>query len=127
MTAQPDAMPKPATLDTTSVAPSTQVPKKRKAVSYSYRWVVASRCFAAALGSFALASAASIVLAWVIMHMGWASRASATGTATLASFALWCGLVMWAFHTASTARVWLNMLLPTVLLSALAWFLKGTV
>jgi hypothetical protein len=92
----------------------------------AYRWRVASRCAAAAVGGFALASAASIALAWLIVRLGWAPRVSATATATLASFALWCGIVMWVFHTASLKRVWLNMALPSLALAAGAWWLGNT-
>ena len=91
----------------------------------AYRWQVASRCLAAAVGGFALASAASIVLAWLLLRSGVAPRASATLTATLLSFALWCGVVMWCFHTASLKRAWLNMVMPALVFAAAAWWLRS--
>jgi uncharacterized BrkB/YihY/UPF0761 family membrane protein len=96
---------------------------KRIPITREYRLAVASRVIAAIVGSFALASAISIALAYVLMRFADMSRAHATATSTVASFLVWCALVMWCFHTASTRRVWLNMLVPTTVLAALAFVL----
>jgi hypothetical protein len=89
----------------------------------AYRRQIASRCVAAAVGGFVLTSAASVLLAWLAVRLGWAPRASAVHAATLASFAVWAAVILWAFHTASLRRVWLNMVMPSLLLGALAWWL----
>ena len=96
---------------------------RASASSAAYRWQVASRCAAAAVGGFALASATSVLLAWLVVRLGWAPLASAVHAATLVSFAVWAAVILWAFHTASLRRVWLNMVLPSLLLGALAWWL----
>jgi hypothetical protein len=93
---------------------------KRIALTREYRLAVASRILAATLGSFALASAISIALAYALMRFADMSRAHATATSTAASFLMWCGLVMWCFHTANTRRVWLNMLVSTCVIAAIA-------
>ncbi len=98
----------------------------KRALTATYRWQVASRCVAAAVGGFALTSAASVLMAWAIVRLGWAPRSSAVHAATLLSFAVWCAVVMWAFHTARLSWVWLNMALPSLVLGALAWWLGSS-
>jgi hypothetical protein len=90
-------------------------------VTPAYRWQVASRTLAAVIGAFALASAVSILLAMLLARSGLAARGPAVHGATLLGFVWWGGAVMWAFHTRSVVRVWLNMLLPAALCGALAW------
>lgn len=98
----------------------------RERATRTHRWQVAARCVAAAAGGFALASAAAVALAWLIVRAGWAPQASATATATLLSFALWCGVVMWAFHTPSVMRLGGYLAAPSLLLGAVAcWLAAG--
>lgn len=94
---------------------------RRHPLTTTYRWQVASRCVAAAVGGFVLTSAACIAGAALLVQAGWATRAAATAGFTLASFAIWAAVIVWAFHTARLRRLWLNMLLPSLLLGALAW------
>jgi hypothetical protein len=93
----------------------------RRAPTAAYRWQVASRTAGAVLGAFALASAASILLAVLLTRSGIAARGPAVHAATLLGFVLWGAAVMWAFHTRSLARTWLNLLVPAALCGALAW------
>jgi hypothetical protein len=93
----------------------------RSTLTSAYRWQVASRTVAAVLGAFALASAVSILLAVLLTRSGVAARGPAVHGATLLGFVLWCGAVMWAFHTRSVLRTWLNLLVPAALCGALAW------
>ena len=97
----------------------------RKELTADYRWRIAARCVAAIVGGFALTSVASIVLALALVRSGAMSRMDATATATLTSFALWVGVTMWAFSAASVRRVWLNLFVPTIVLSLLGWWLRG--
>ncbi len=92
-----------------------------KAVFASRRWAVASRVVAAALGGYALSSAATVVMALL-----WpAPLAQAVLWATMLSFGVYTVAVIWVFTTRSAARAWMGMLAGTVLLSALAWGLKA--
>lgn len=99
---------------------------KRNPPSSAYRWAIAARCVAAAVGGFALTSAAAIVLAWLLIRTGAMPRVTATAAATLVSFAVWAGIIMWVFTTASLQRVWLNLMVPALALSVLAWMLGST-
>ncbi len=89
--------------------------------SGAYRWQVASRTLAALLGAFALASAASILLAVLLTRSGIVARGPAVHTATLLGFVVWGAAVMWAFHTRSVLRTWLHLFVPAALCAALAW------
>jgi hypothetical protein len=95
----------------------------RQQPTTEYRRAVASRTLAAVLGSFLLTSAFSILLAHGLMRAG-TSRAEAMASSTLLSFAIWCGLVMWAYHTRNVRRVWLNMLAPALAMGVLAWLIR---
>jgi hypothetical protein len=96
---------------------------RRNTLPLAYRWQVAVRVAAAVFGSFALASAFGILLAAALMRSGAMARPSAVQTATLIAFCVWCGVVMWVFHTRSVARAWLNQCVPALLMGALAWWL----
>jgi hypothetical protein len=95
----------------------------KRGLTARYRLQVASRTLAAVLGSFLLTSAFSVLLTHLLMHAGMA-RTEAVATSTLLSFAVWCGLVMWAYQTRSVRRVWLNMLLPAFAMGLLAWLIR---
>ncbi len=92
---------------------------KSKSITTPDRWLVASRVVAAALGGYALTSAATVVLS--LLWPG--PRAQAVLWATMISFTLYTLVVLWAFHTPSVKRVWIVILSATALLSAAAWLL----
>ncbi|MFT4053336.1 MAG: iron transporter [Novosphingobium sp.] len=90
-----------------------------KSISARYRWAVASRVAGAFLGGYALISATTVVLALV-----WPlPRGQAVLSATMLSFALYAGFVVWAFHVRRLRWVWAMALCGTALLSATAWLL----
>jgi glycopeptide antibiotics resistance protein len=97
--------------------------KSKSGLTLQYRWQVASRTLAAMLGGFLLTSAFSILLAHLLMRGG-LLRPDAVATSTLLSFAVWCGLVLWAYQTRSVRRVWLNMLAPALAMGLLAWLIR---
>lgn len=92
---------------------------KDKALTGRYRWTVASRVAAAALGGYALTSAAVVVLAmlWPI------PRAQAVLASSMLGFVFYTVAILWAFHARSVTRVWIGMVVGTAVLSALAWAL----
>lgn len=87
--------------------------------SARYRWRVASRVMAAAVGGYALTSAITVLLALV-----WPlPKAHAVLAATLLSFAVYAGVVVWVFSTRSATRAWVGMIVPTLILSLICWAL----
>ncbi|MGD9758890.1 MAG: DUF3649 domain-containing protein [Comamonas sp.] len=85
----------------------------------AYRWSVASRVVAAALGGYALASAATVLLAllWPV------PRAQGVLWATMLSFAIYAFAVIWVFCTRSATRAWAGMAVGTAVCAGLAWLL----
>ncbi len=86
-----------------------------------YRWLVASRVAAAALGGYALTSAATVLLALL-----WpAPKAQAVLWATMLSFVIYTVAVIWAFTARGVARVWIGMIGGGAVLGALAWLARA--
>lgn len=83
----------------------------------AYRWSVASRVAAAALGGYALASAATVLLAllWPV------PRAQGVLWATMLSFAVYTVAVIWVFCARSATRAWVGMAVGTAVCAGLAW------
>ncbi|ENO90446.1 hypothetical protein [Thauera linaloolentis] len=91
--------------------------KKSTSLTAAYRWSVASRVAAAALGGYALASAATVLLALL-----WpAPKAQALLWASMLSFTAYTVAVIWAFHARSNGRAWSGMLVGTLLTSGIAY------
>lgn len=88
-------------------------------LSSQYRWQVASRVLAAALGGYALTSVATVALAllWPL------PRAHAVLAATMLSFTVYTVAVIWVFSTRSVVRAWLGMVLPSGVLALACWLL----
>lgn len=87
----------------------------------AYRWAVASRVAAAALGGYALSSAATVLMALL-----WpAPKAQAVLWASMLSFAIYSVAVIWVFTTRSAKRAWAGMLIVTAICAGLAWLIHG--
>lgn len=94
---------------------------KKLPITPAYRWAVASRVAAAALGGYALTSAATLLLA-----LWWpAPRAQAVLWATMLSFTVYTVVVVWVFCTATARRAWGGVLIGTAVLCGLAWLSQG--
>ncbi len=92
---------------------------RTNALPARYRWQVFSRVIAAAIGGYALASALSALLALV-----WPlPRAEAVLASTMLGFVWYALAVMWVFSVRSATRAWAGMVLPTVVLALLCWWL----
>lgn len=90
-------------------------------LSRAYRLAVASRVVAAALGGYALTSAATVLLALV-----WpAPQTQAMLWASMLSFAIYSVVVIWVFMARSATRAWVGVVSITAVLAALAWLLKS--
>lgn len=89
-----------------------------RSLSAAYRWGVASRVVAALVGGYALASVFTVLL--VLALPG--PRANAVLAASLPSFAVYAGAVLWVFAAPTARAAWLGLLLPA-LACAGAWAL----
>ncbi|MCK8784095.1 DUF3649 domain-containing protein [Roseomonas sp. NAR14] len=95
---------------------------RRRRLPRAPRWLgILSRCVAAILGGYALASLAAIAFAlWLP-----AARPEAVMTGMLASFAIHTGAVVWVFAAGNAWRAWIGLLLPGLPLAALLWLTGG--
>ncbi|WP_022962617.1 hypothetical protein [Halopseudomonas pelagia] len=84
-----------------------------------YRWMVASRIAAAALGGYLLTSALTVLLAltWPL------PQAYALAASTMLSFALYAAIIVWVFAARRLWVVWLGLILTTAVCTALCWLL----
>ena len=91
-------------------------------LSRAYRLAVASRVLAAAFGGYALASAATVLLALV-----WPgdSRPEALLWASMLSFTLYSVAAIWVFAARSATRAWVGIVAVTAACAALAWLLHS--
>ena len=88
------------------------------------RWNVFSRCVAAVLGGYALASTlpVAIVAIFAVGFNGMA-RSDAVLLAMQLSFVVYTGAVMWAFAARSARAAWVGLGLPALLAGLVAWAL----
>jgi hypothetical protein len=92
--------------------------------STRYRWMVASRACAAAIGGYVLTSLATAALSLLLPRLLSIPRAEAVLTATLFSFVLYTGIVIWVFTTRSAARAWLVIGSVSLVLALSIWLLR---
>lgn len=83
-----------------------------------WRWQVAARLLAAVPGGYGLAALSSSVAALLAQAAGMAP-ADAVISASLLSFAVYLGVVVWSFGAATLARLWGSLLACTLLLALL--------
>lgn len=87
-----------------------------------YRWMVASRVLAAVVVGYALTSSATVLLAllWPL------PKAEAVLAASMLSFLLYAGVIVWIFAVKRLRTVWLGLITATALCAGLSWlFLPG--
>lgn len=87
-----------------------------------YRWQIAFRVFVAILGGYALANIAGILLSYLLPM----PKSDAVMTGILLSFAIYTGAIMWVFAVQSLHKALLGLVVPSLLLGALALLLKFT-
>lgn len=85
------------------------------------RWGVASRTMAAIVGGYALAAFSTTALALALPT----PREEAAMLATLPSFLIYAGAIIWAFAARTALRAWVGILAPLLLTAALTWWLHG--
>jgi len=86
-----------------------------------YRLDVTARVLAAIGGGYALSAVTTALLA-VVLPM---ARAEAVITATLLSFVVFCGAVLWVFAARNAWRAWAGLAVPGLLLG-LALLAQGS-
>ena len=88
-----------------------------------YRWMVASRCVAAIVGGYALATAITVFLSLALPG----PRAEVVVFASLMSFVFYLLAVLWVFAAKTAWRAWLWLLLPTLVLATISYLIKRAV
>ncbi|MCI0914788.1 MULTISPECIES: DUF3649 domain-containing protein [Pseudomonas] len=84
----------------------------------SYRLAVTSRCLAAVLGGYLLASMASVC----ITLLAPLPQVDAAMTGMMLSFVFYLLAFIWCFACRSAALAWLGVLLPSLLLALISGF-----
>ncbi|WP_292497310.1 iron transporter [Methylobacterium sp.] len=84
---------------------------------WRYRAAVAGRVLLAGFGGYAVAALATAFLSLTLPMV----RSEAVATATLLSFAILAGAVIWVFAARTLARATLGLVLPAVLLGLGVW------
>ena len=99
-----------------SLSPA-QPPKK---TSTRHRFAVASRVLAAVGGGYALAAGFTIATALALRGL---PREEAVMLATLPSFLIWAGAVVWVFSARTALHAWVGVLVPGIGCALAIWWL----
>jgi hypothetical protein len=95
---------------------------KSRDLTPGYRWQVLSRCLAAILGGFVLASGVAMILS-ALLAQGLQTRGAAIGSGTSLSWLFWTGGAMWAFFARSQWSAWIWLIVPGAAFWAAATFI----
>ena len=90
-----------------------------------YRWAVASRVVAAALGGYGLSAAFAAMLGLVLVRWVGMAKADAVTLSTMLSFVVFMVAALWVFACRSAGRAWCGVAVPAVALAVGAWALYG--
>lgn len=90
--------------------------------SLRYRLAIASRALAAIAGGYALAAGTNVALALALKNTG--PKEDVIMLATMPSFLVWAGAVIWVFTVRTAGRAWAGVATPGVLLAAVIWWLR---
>lgn len=88
-----------------------------------HRLGVGSRALAAVVGGYALAAGVTAALALALKSSG--SREDVVMLATMPSFLVWAGAVVWAFSARTAWRAWAGVAIPGVVVATAVWFLRS--
>lgn len=103
-------------------SPATANPP-RKNSGVRYRLAVASRALAAIAGGYALAAGTNVALALSLKDN--APREEVVMLATMPSFLVWAGAVVWVFAARSAWRAWAGIAIPGLLVAAVIWWFRS--
>lgn len=91
--------------------------------SVRYRFAIASRALAAIAGGYALAAGTNAALALALKNSG--PKEEVIMLATMPSFLVWAGAVIWVFTARSAWRAWAGVAIPGVIVAGALWFLRS--
>ncbi len=87
-----------------------------------YRWQIALRVIVAIIGGYLLANISAILLSYLLPM----PKSDAVMTGILLSFAIYAGAIMWVFAVRSIKKACVGLLVPSLILGAVALLLKLT-
>lgn len=104
---------------------STRVVKKKVAPSslIRYRLMIFSRFVLAIFGGYYFAAIAAMLIGCLFSSEP--SRANAVFSATMLAFVVHCILFIWIFMVNSTLKVWLGVIIPSLIMTVMYGLLKG--
>jgi hypothetical protein len=94
--------------------------KKPVSVPLRYRLGVVSRCLAASMGGYALASASSACIAALVP----AAPAQAAASGMMLGLLVYVLAVLWVFACASAIKAWLGVVVGTLILALTSLWLS---
>lgn len=96
--------------------------KSQPDVDSYHSWKIALRVFVAIIGGYALANITAILLSYLLPM----PKSDAVMTGILLSFAIYAGVIMWVFAVRSVRKACAGLIVPTLVLGAIALLLKFT-
>lgn len=87
-----------------------------------YSWQIALRVIVAIIGGYLLANISAILLSYLLPM----PKSDAVMTGILLSFAIYAGAIMWVFAVRSMKKACVGLLVPSLILGAVALLLKLT-
>jgi len=92
----------------------------KQVVNAAYRWSIASRFVAAALGGYALVSLLQVAFIALLPAAFFKSLLFASQTGYL----YWTGIIIWCFATRTARRAWLGIIVVALPLALIdVWYL----
>lgn len=88
-----------------------------------YRLMIFSRFVLAIFGGYYFAAIATMLSGYLFSSEP--LKASAVFSATMLAFVIHCAIFIWIFMVNSTLKVWLGVVIPSLAMTVLYWFLKG--
>jgi Protein of unknown function (DUF3649) len=96
--------------------------KSQPTIDNHYRWQIALRVAVAIAGGYALANITGILLSYLLPM----PKSDAVMTGILLSFAIYAGAIMWMFAVRSVRKACAGLIVPSLILGAVALLLKLT-
>ncbi|MGN5763187.1 iron transporter [Acinetobacter calcoaceticus] len=108
-----------------SLVSNTSAVKKKveQASMIKYRLMIFSRFILAIVGGYYFAAIAAMLIGFLFSSEP--SRANAVFSATMLAFVVHCILFIWIFMVKSTLKVWLGVIIPSLIMTLMYGLLKG--
>ncbi|ENX34720.1 hypothetical protein F889_02009 [Acinetobacter colistiniresistens] len=88
-----------------------------------YRLMIFSRFVLAIFGGYYFAAITAMLLG--VLFSTEPSKANAVFAATMVAFLVHCAVFIWVFMVSSTLKVWMGVIIPSLVMTLVYWFLKG--